>query len=304
MTDYTNYWLAAITFLGYIALAICIWVYQRKKALEERGQITNGAVAKKWIIRTDKGATYKMRCTFSANGKRIECKHQVPRSEYNRYEVGDSIELIFDPQNPSKYNLILSQMSRQCCMVVCWFIVAFGIILGVGLGLGIGLFHFNAFHLAMTVFVIPFAGCLVFCGLLGICCNCKHRNEENDSLVGNYVDIETGIEGSTPNNTVSTEGKKTYNPKVQKAVDGIMKALDWPLFWPKQAKKEFSRSLREQPIETVIEMMVRECAKGQYHGIHKLTESERQQVVEQLLNQKDKVKQIALKKFPYSGTAY
>jgi len=44
--------------------------------------------------------------------------------------------------------------------------------------------------------------------------------------------------------------------------------------------------------------MVRECAKGKYHGLHRLNEREIREVIGHLLELKQEFEQIVFKNFP------
>eukprot|EP01084_Bolivina_argentea_P012862 24084_1 len=92
-----NYWIAAVIFIGYILLSFSLFTYKRKKVLEERGRTTNASIIKKWTIHTDKGKQYKLKYEFQVYDNVITSTATVCRNEWNRYNIFDKIEIIFDP---------------------------------------------------------------------------------------------------------------------------------------------------------------------------------------------------------------
>ena len=98
-------------------------------------------------------------------------------------------------------------------------------------------------------------------------------------------------------------GYKRYNvisesDDVKCAVNGIMNSIRFPKYWPEKDAKRFAKQIHSMDIEKVIQDMVRECVNGRYHSMHKLNETEIQEVIDHVLEFKEEFLQIAMKNFP------
>jgi hypothetical protein len=123
---------------GGVFAGVGIWFYLRSAELTEVGIVTQGRVVGHESSTDEDGTTYKPTFTFQTGAGISHTVTSMMGSNPRPYDVGDTVEVIYDPEHPSRAEI--NSFVRMWLFPLIFGGIGILILIGLFIGTGVSLY--------------------------------------------------------------------------------------------------------------------------------------------------------------------